>query len=316
MTNLVMLYTGNVGSTPLIQVAARHPRIFVPVHEEFDGYKFIPFAGKARPCEELARTLDALFRRKSAPYIDTEAVRAWRSTDALPTKTEVPHVVFKLRMDGYEPDQSGARALAEVFREHAVRPVVLARRSIIEQAVKVWLSETQYGGRHQQFKASEMTAEDYAAYLREQDRVSIRADTASLREIRQIAAEFLARTRQSCRAARQHLEGSARPRLLLREQVLTPDLDYARVSHIFSNLLGETIDLPPDMAPKVRRGGLGTDHCANFAEIAADRALRRIEYRYQALLSKMPRLIPARPSVPFITRLRRALFARDVPFET
>lgn len=315
MTNLVIIYTGNVGSTPVVQLAGRHPRAFVPVREEFDRYRIGKYAPGEDPATLLAETLDRLYRREPSPYLSHETVRSRREEDAIPPAGPVPHVVFKWRTEGFGRAAPNAARLRETFARHGARALVLARRSVVEQALKVWLSEVHYGGRHQQFRASRLSEEDYEAYLLAQKTVSIRIDGAGLVRLRAIAGDFLRRTRLTIRAARFQFAHAGTPRLAISEQVLRPEIDYAQASRLLSAALGDEIRLSPDLAPAVRRGGLGIEHCANADAAATDPALRRIERRYRAVLGRLPLMIDARPPMPLGPRLRALVSAPPVALD-
>lgn len=308
MSNLVFLYTGNVGSTPLVQLAGRHTKVFSPAHEEFDAYMFEKAFPEDPDCEALSGILDRLFKRESDPYFDLDDMRARRDADALPSKENVPHLLFKWRMDNATSPRA-VENLRTVFSRHAVIPVVLARRSIVRQALKIHLSEVQYGRRHQQFRASALSAEEYETYLRDQEAVSVRIDAEALVRCREIASGFLHRTKAIISRAAEHFE--ATPRLVLSEQMLRPELDHLAISGILSTLFEEPITLSPDMEPTVRRAGLGVRHCSNPETVAGDRVLRRIEHRYQMLLRKVPLVSGAHAPVPLAAQIK-GLFSPPV----
>lgn len=301
MANLVILFTGNVGSTPLVQLAGRHPKICVPIAEDFDQHNFSKFPIEVPLLEALAETIDCTFQRQMTPYLETRK-RRW---DELPSQSEVPHMVFKWRVGSYADSEQGGQAVAEVFRRHNARPALLARRSVVEQAIKVHMTESHYGSRHPQFKAASLNDEEYEARLRAQESVSLHIDKEGLATCRKLAQSFFLRTKATLRGGRSHF--GKRPELIFAEDFLRPEIDYGAASAILSHLLDDEITLGPDMSPKVRRAGLTLANCANLDALATDPHLRKIEHRYQELLAQVPPVIGRAPRVPLLQRLRARL---------
>ncbi|MEL6799129.1 MAG: hypothetical protein AAFO80_04565 [Pseudomonadota bacterium] len=288
MTNLVILYVGNVGSTPLVQVAKQHPKTCVPIIEEFDEYEFIPHCGEENLFDALAETLDALYQRKRNAYLDGETVRRHRDTDEFPSVEMAPHMVFKWRPNSYRQRRAGSAVLPPVFAKHNVKAAVLARRSAVERALKVMMTEAQTGTKYPQFRAEKMSDAEYKAYMQEQAEVSIRIEGDDLVNLRELARSYYGKTWVLVHAAMfqfAHLGGP--PPLIVSEQILKPEIDYDAVSDVLSALLCDDIRLTNDMAPTVRRAGLGIENCANLDELANDPELRDIERRYQLLLRKL-----------------------------
>jgi hypothetical protein len=282
VTHAVIGYTGNVCSTPMVEYARGLPGVFVPVREEFDAYLLAKrFGEKTGPA--LARNLRALYARRSTPYLDQPMLLDRRGGGPLPGPDTAPHILFKWRP--FAPDTEGAAEIRAVFEAHDVRPAVILRRSVAEQALKVYLSEQLHGSRHMQFKAAHMRPADYAAFRAETEarRVTIAPDEVGA--IHAIARNFVNRTRQLFKAMAFFFPGSEPTPLILAEDIFSPLIDPARHSATLSRLLGASLPVPQaGEAPGIRKAGVGLDQCPNAAEVLAHPHLAAEEARYQAAL--------------------------------
>jgi hypothetical protein len=314
MTNLVLLYTGNVGSTPLVQLAGQHPQILVPVYEQFDHYQVVREHPDTDPFDLLSDAMGKMLKREMSPFFESPKIKSILGRDDFPSREEAPHVVFKWRGAKFNPELPGGEKLLEVFHKNDVRGLVLARRSVVEQAVKIHLSEKVYGGRHQQFKAEALSDAEYEAYLEEQRRLAIEIDDEDLDVCRKLADQFLGRTLASIETAHAYFGRNHPPQLLITEQFLRPELDFDAWSRALTAMLGDTIQISPEMQPSVRKGGLDLRNCANPDRLARDPGLRKIEKRYQAALRSLPLVLGTHSRARLTDRLSPSIYAPPIAF--
>ena len=117
----------------------------------------------------------------------------YRGGAELPSLEAKPHVFFKWRC--FDASLPGSELIAEVFTKNEVQPMVMLRRSILEQALKIFLSEKIYGGRHQQFIAAKMSKEQYGEYLQQQQEISVTVEPEDITAIAAILDNFSHRTK-------------------------------------------------------------------------------------------------------------------------
>ena len=163
----------------------------------------------------------------------------------------------------------------------------MLRKSLGQQALKVFLSESAYGGRHQQFKAQSMSSEDYAAYLEKQDDISISIGDEDLPKIREIGENFVERTLQVIEAARYFFPHREVPDLLFAEDVFQPLIDVDRYNAALGKILGSPGTLSDQQETTLRKGGLEISHCTNPERAFEDPRIVDLEARYQAAAKQM-----------------------------
>lgn len=282
MGNAVLLYTGNVCSTPMVEYARLCPGVFVPMREEFDRYMFEKLGLGDQAESILAQSLEALFARRANAYLERPALRKYRPAADLPDLARLPHLLFKWRPFGDDTDQAGR--LAAAFAGAGVRPVAMLRRMLLEQAVKVHLSERLYQDRHLQHRTEAMSAGDYAAFLADQRSQALVLHPADLPRIAAIARNFLNRTGQIISRAARLFPGIPLAAVIC-EDVFRPLIDRARFQSVLRRMLDAPVTLPEGAEPKVRKSGPDLAQCANPELALQDPALQGLEARYQRLVA-------------------------------
>ncbi len=280
MANVVIIYTGNVCSTPMIEYARLSKSIYVPGRELFDYYNFSKISNNINICKDLAEIFDALFLRKSCAYLESDGLLNYRGDRAVPSTLVKPHVLFKWRC--FPPGAPGSHKIAEVLAANKATPVVMLRSSLLTQAIKVFLSERAYGGRYQQFKTSTMSKKIYESYIEKQKQISIVISDSDLKEIRKIAKDFLNSSITQIDNMHFYFPHVPQPYLIFAEDIFKPLIDFVQYEFALTTLFGDFDPLDTHREPTVRKGGLELSNCANLDMVLQDAKLRSLEERYQA----------------------------------
>ena len=281
MSNIVLLYTGNVCSSAMIEYANLCDDVLVPVREGLDLYQFEKvFTDESQLCVNFSHVLSDIYDRKDYTFLQQNSLVHWRQGEPIPTAEQKPHLLFKWR--AFSTNLPGSDVIGEVFRKNATAPIVLLRKSLSQQALKVFLSEKVYGGRHQQGKTQSMSEEAYVAYMKEQDAISITVTNADLTEIRNIATSFLNKTLKLIKSAKYYFPHHETPALLFAEDIFNPLIDVDRFNHALGAMCGAIAPLTLQQAPKLRKSGLNICHCANAEEVFHDPKIAALERQYQA----------------------------------
>lgn len=286
MANAVLIYTGNVCSTPMVSYAGSTGSVFVPFREEFDGYRLKEFiSDPAQHGAELARTLSAFYARRCTGLFDHPDFRRFAKWKEIPPETTTPHTLFKWRP--LLPASSGSARVAAVFESHDVQLFMLVRRSIIQQVLKILMTEKTYGSSHRQIAVGAMSKDDYANYMARQHDVRIQISADDIVLLRQLAETFLLRTRRLGKAAQYYFPHVRAPCIAISEDIFRPAVDRTRFDAVLADLLGEVRPLEAESDLDVRKGGLDVSHCANLEDVLADEALKGTEQKYQALIDEL-----------------------------
>lgn len=285
MTNVLIGYTGNVCSTPMVEYARLIEGVWVPILEQFDEYQLLQhWHDRKRIASELANVLEALYQRRSSPYMETPSLLEHRDNGPIPTPEEKQDLVFKWRP--ISRNARGSYNLRRVFSENEVRPAVIVRRSLSEQALKVYLSEKVYQSRHQQFAVAKLSEQEYADYLREQAEIRVTLSNAEMVEVGKIAKNFLERTHFMLQDMSYYFPAFSSMPAIIAEDVFTPGINADRYQTILSQLLERPVRLPKTTSPSVRKGGLNIENCENCEEVLFSRGLVRLERKYEKLLAR------------------------------
>ncbi len=286
MTNAVIIYTGNVCSTPMISYAGLTGSVFVPFREEFDVYRlsqFIP--DPAQHGAELARTLSAFYERRCAGVFDHPDFKRFPKWKDIPPESVTPRTLFKWRP--LLPAAQDSDRVAAVFESRDVQPLALVRRSIVEQVLKMFMTQKTYGTSHRQVAAGGMSQDGYANYIAGQRdiRIAISADDIAL--LRQHAETFLLRTRLLGKFAQYYFPHAGALRVVISEDLFRPALDRSRFNVVLADLLGQVRPLDSESEPNIRKGGLDVSHCINLEDVLADEALKETEAKYQMVIGEL-----------------------------
>lgn len=281
MPNVVILYTGNVCSTPMIEYARLCKDIFVPVREHLDYHRFLevsPTEGQVGT--EIAKVLDDLFNRVDTPFMQQDGLVKWSHGQPVPSTEQQPHMLFKWR--SFPTNHPDSDSIAEVFCKNAAIPLIMLRKSLSHQALKIYLSEKIYGGRHQQFKTRSMDDKAYTAYLKDQEAILVSATDVDIAQIIDIAERFLIRTLRTIEGAKFFFPNHAPPHVLFAEHIFTPLINLDRYNRALVTLLGDVAPLVLQQEVALRKAGLEIYHCANAEEVFRDPKLVDLERQYQA----------------------------------
>ncbi|WP_412552916.1 hypothetical protein [Shimia sp. MIT1388] len=294
MSNVVLMYTGNVCSTPMIEYAHLVENVYVPVKEHFDFQRVLEVSpDESSVSKDFADILKTLYARESNVILEQDSLVKMRDGQPIPSVEQKPHMLFKWR--SFPSDLPDTQKISEVFAENDVHPLIMLRKSLSHQAIKVFLSEKVYGGRHQQFKARAMSKEDYEAYLAEQDKISITADADDILEIRAIARNFMNRTLKMIEDTQFYFGHAGTPSLLFAEDVFSPLIQVNRFNKALTRLMGDDVaKLGAQSQTRLRKGGLEVSHCANAEEVLKNPKLRDFEAKYQEAAAKLDNLFPAK----------------------
>lgn len=284
MTNAVLLYTGNVCSTPMVDFARGIGDVYVPALEHFDRHKFVSYAtDDAAYTESLSKVLDVTFGRQDHEYLREIASKGAGYPFGDLT---APHVFFKMRV----PDPSlGDRApLAAVFARHKVRPVTILRRSVVEQATKMVMSIKHYGHSHMQFHASRdrMSDADFQQHQRDLAAMRVYLDAADIRDVRKTAFSIL-NARRTIRKAASSLFGHKKLDAIITEDVFRPQLNADAYKAAMSRVLLNDLAFSVPEDSNFRKSGPDIENCANFDVVKADPVLRVYEFAYQRHILKL-----------------------------
>ncbi len=286
MTNVLIGYTGNVCSTPMVEYARSIEGVWVPILEQFDEYQLVQhFTDRKRVSSELANVLEALYRRRTSPYLETPSLLEQRGHGPIPTRDEKQDIVFKWRPMSRRA--RGSYKLRQVFSENDVRAAVIVRRSLSEQALKVYLSEKVYQSRHQQFAVAKLSEQDYAEYVNQQTQIRVTLSNAEMVQVGKIAKNFLERTHFMLQDMSYYFPAFNPMPAIIAEGVFTPGIDVNQYQTILSQLLGRPVRLPNATSPSVRKGGLNIENCENYEQVLSSRGLARLESKYEKLLARL-----------------------------
>lgn len=290
MSNVVLMYTGNVCSTPMIEYAHLVDDVYVPVKEHFDFQRVLEVSpDESNVCGDFADILGKVYARESNVILEQDSLVKMRDGHPIPSLEQKPHMLFKWR--SFPSDLPDSQKIVQVFSENDVHPLIMLRKSLSHQALKVFLSEKVYGGRHQQFKARAMSNEDYDAYLAEQDKLSVTLDAEDILEVRAIARNFLNRTLKMIDQTRFYFGHTNAPSLLFAEDVFAPLIDVDKFNGALSRVLGsEVTQLDSQKETRLRKGGLEVSHCANASEVLKNPKLKEFEARYQEAAANLNNL--------------------------
>lgn len=284
MANAIICYTHNVCSTAMAQYAGRMAGVFQPIGEHFDPYRLPDYSLTPETAAPwIAETLEDLYCRRTSETWALPAIASFRGRPTLPSVEEKQHVVFKWRCA--DPTWTGAHLIRDVLERHHVRPLVIVRRSVVEQAIKVLLGRKVYNDKHPQFAAAKLSQDEYDRYIEGQNAISVTFTDAQLNEARRLAASLSVQTKILIDSVQYYFPADQRPPLLIAEDVFRPLVDRDRHFRVMQKLLGDVTPLAPGVEIRMRKAGLDLAHCANAAEILASDRAREIESEYAGILA-------------------------------
>ncbi|KPA23122.1 hypothetical protein shim_14160 [Shimia sp. SK013] len=281
MTNAILLYSGNVCSTPVVDYATHLPSVCVPVLEDFERHRFVNFApSDAVYCETLAEVFDCVFARRDHPYLADVARDTDGARGRLLSEEQAAHVFFKWRGP---PRGFGGRAhLARVLRAHKVKPVTILRRSVIAHATKMVLSQQHYGNTHMQFQVSreKMSDEAFQAYVADQAQVRVQFGKKDIQAVRRKAYSILRRRWEISRTVR-NIFGQKRLEAVIAEDLFGRSVRIGPYEEAMSRFLEAGQRLPDGVVSQFRKGGPDVENCENYDDVCRDPALWTLERLYQ-----------------------------------
>lgn len=267
----------------MVEYAKRSKKIFVPTKEGFDHYRFSKFFEEnSEICPAFETLVDRLYRREADPFFQQLHEAGCQDGGKLPGANDVPHTLFKWRP--FPIRIPGNEGLKKVFAVHQVKPVVLVRRSLVDQALKIFLSQTNYGTRHPQHHTIRMSDDQYKEYIEAQNDISIVVSDEDMELVRANAKNFLVRTRKSINAAAHYFAHGLPYTVLIAEDIFNPNINYSIYSAFMTHILNDEIVVAGEERVALRKGGLDASHCANAEAVFGDPALMELEARYAELV--------------------------------
>ncbi|MEL7280802.1 MAG: hypothetical protein AAFY35_12555 [Pseudomonadota bacterium] len=285
MTNAVLLYDGNVCSTPMIDYARNFADVTVPIREHLDYYKFKDTLSDAEFVAFTSRELGAIFDRVMTPFLQHHDVNEFRSPPELPSKAECEHVFFKWRLPPSRIENIGP--FRDVFEKAEARPVTLLRRSVAEQSLKVVLSKKFYGNIHPQFamRVGDFSDEVYEDYMARQAEVLLTLEEDDIQDVIAFASSFVGGSRRIREDFSRFFPGHDLP-IVIAEHVFAPGLQVPTYERVMSRILGAPVAFHAPLVAEYRKSGLNLEHCANHEEVLAHPELVELDAKHQDLLSK------------------------------
>lgn len=285
MANAVIAYTHNVCSSAMAMYAGRMAEVFQPIAEHFDPYRLPDYQLTPETASPwLAEAFEDLFCRRTSATWALPSISRFRGRPTLPSVEEKQHVSFKWRCT--EPAWPGSNLIRDTFVRHDVTPLVMVRRSVAEQAIKIFLARKVYNKKHPQFVAIQLSHDEYRRYMDEQNSVSVMFNEEEKGEIGSLAQSVVGQTRNLIERVRYHFPAHQSPLLLIAEDVFRPLIDRQRHFHVMQRLLGNVTPLAPNVEIKLRKAGLDLRHCANAAEVFDSPQVKASESEYGEVLAK------------------------------
>lgn len=279
---IIILYTGNVCSTPFLNSFKRIPGICVPAHEHFDEYfirKMFPNCG---PEKILFEVLSDLYDRKFTQPMSQLGI----AEEDIRGLEECPRLVFKWRpFTGNNLKYK--TLLKELFIKMNVKPVIIVRQSLLEQAIKVVMTENYYGNRWPQFKAAGLSNEEYKQYIKEQETVVLELTSELLDKVIFEARSFLNKTKNVIGFIDTYFS-QMDCKLAVSEDLFNPLFDEERFNEFGSSLLDTPITVQKTAKtekPKSRKAGLSLKNIQGLDRAINNKTLCELESEYFRLLS-------------------------------
>ena len=277
----VVLYTGNVCSTPFINAFKLVSGFCVPLHEHLDQHFIKWKIPEAEAGEIFCEALAAVLKREYTPILDRLGI----SSEDLLSPEHAEHLIFKWRPFNAE-DAATAVAQKALFVEAQIQPFLIARRSLIEQCTKVIITERYYGNRWPQFKAAQMSSQQYEDYIAEQKTVMIELGDKDLETIAREARGFYIRTCRVLEMADRFFPGR-NCKLIVSESLFKPHLDKTAFRTLCSEefgcantKLGNNIHIERSS----RKAGLALSNVINPELVFESEDLMELEAQYCDLL--------------------------------
>jgi len=278
--SLVILYTGNVCSSPLNYAFNRVEKCFAPLHEHLDKY----YLSKMWNDDIDECFVDTISDIKSNTYSQRcESLKIDDFTDNLSCEnTSV--FVFKWRPFEAVTKEGKIKQIKALESLNAV-PVVLVRSSVVEQAIKIHMNEKVYKSRHLQFNAGKMTPAEYQKFIEEQADIKVTFEQLDINEVKNIAENFIERTRKTLLLGRRLFD--VKPTIVLSEDLFTPLINETVFCETFSRLLGMKVELETEVPTQkefTRKSGLSLCNLLNIENVICDPQLVKLEDTYENLI--------------------------------
>lgn len=285
MTNAVLLYDGNVCSTPMIDYARNFADVAVPIREHLEYYKFKDKMSDAEFAAFTSRELGAIFDRVVTPFMQRDDHEEFRTPSELPSKAECEHIFFKWRLLPYHIEET--EAFTAVFEKAEARPVTLLRRSVAEQSLKIVLSKKFYGTIHPQFnmRVGDYSDEQYEEYLAQQAEVALTLEGDEIEEVIKFAKGFVWGGRRTRKDYSKFFPGQEMP-IVIAEDVFAPDLQVQTYKRVMSRILEAPLAFDGPLVAEYRKSGLNLEHCLNHEEVLAHPKLVELDAQHQDVLAQ------------------------------
>ena len=253
--NLILLYTGNVGSTPTMHFL-KQCGYFVPFREHMDEYKlksmgsdvsheglnFLRHVIEAKQYEERYKNYAALS--------DTEII------DRMP-------VAFKWRP---HPRSNSSDALRAYFQRLNLEPFFMFRRSVVEQAIKVKLNQIFFQTKNPQFITERLPHDEYLELKQSAAEFQHAFSATEIDEIGEDVDKWIERTVRLLRLS-QIFFPSKKPPILFAEEVISGSYNHAKAQQFFSSKLGVNLEPPKKITERTKKLGFRVEQALNSEDV-------------------------------------------------
>ncbi|MEP5567126.1 MAG: hypothetical protein ABJN62_04765 [Halioglobus sp.] len=268
----VIFYTGNVCSTPLTQAFKKISGFEVPIHEHLDKYWIQARLEQADISHTFNQALRDIVDHQESALLEKLRIQ-------LP-EAQSEYLAFKWRP--FSGAESVVSERQKLFEEINAVPFLMLRGSIVNQAVKIALSEKLNGTRHMQFSAAKMSEYEYQERL--EDSKKARTALSAREDIEPIVRNFFARSKETLNLAQKYFPTTP-INIVKSEDLFTPLLEESVFLKYFSNKLGLNISSFVSSSEEIiaRKLGYSKENCINYEEIFRDPMLMKLEERYVSL---------------------------------
>jgi hypothetical protein len=277
----VVLYTGNVCSTPFVNAFKRLGGVCVPIHEHLDKY----YISNKFPEDDAGKIFSHVLRSLAKREYSKMVRQLETSRPKLLDIDVAPNMYFKWRPFRSEDDDVYEEQ-KRVLKDLDVEPIFILRKSIVEQCLKIVMNEKHYQTRHPQFKAVALSAEDYDYFVLQQSKLRLEiSDEDIVRTIKETQI-FINRTRHSIAVAKE-LFTDKQLKLVITESIFKPMIDdeeFLKFCHLDLSLENSNLEGDGSFGAISRKAGLSMSNFINADILKENSILVGLESEYSTLI--------------------------------
>lgn len=264
-SNVIFVYTGNVGSSPMVQALSKCRHVFSPYHEQLD---FRNLTEDTRPSDEAVRRAfkERISILSSRPNNFRVSIAKWRP--------------FVLKQ-AYGLQREDLKSFSSVL---------ICRKYLLHQAVKITLNESVLGTRWPQFLKGDQ-AEEALALVKDFNRPLNRVERKRALKIHR---DLLKRTELTISNSKLIFEERF-GRKVITEDFLSPDLSHEKIEKL-SKALFDRDDLVGDhfaetsLVSSSKKIGFSMGQVTDLSDLWASKSVRDVEERYQEAIGSLETL--------------------------